>query len=404
MIGLDAGNVLVLRQNGGDDLSVKANGAFSFAAPVADGTTFSVTVKDQPLWQNCAISNARGTATAVASNVTVMCVAAQAEVTTLAGSSAAGSANGNGSNATFKYPTGVAVDGGGNVYVSDTYNNLIRKISPLGDVTTLAGSGVGGSNNGNGGGATFHYPYGVAVGSGGNLYVSDAFNNLIRKISPAGEVTTLAGSGADGAENGKAVNASFSTPKGIAVDRAGNVYVADSTGDVMRKITPGGEVSTLAGSASFGFANGNGLNASFSQPNGAAVDGDGNVYVADSNNGLIRKINGVGDVTTLAGSGARASIDGSGANASFNGPIGVAVDSGGNVYVADIHGNQIRRISPTGDVRTLAGSGAQGAASAIGPAATFNRPFGIAVDRQGNVYVADSGNNLIRKISPVRTP
>jgi streptogramin lyase len=211
-------------------------------------------------------------------------------VTTLAGSGSAGSTNGTGTAASFNQPYGVAVDASGNVYVAEYAGSLIRKITSGGVVTTLAGSGSAGADNGTGTAASFYYPVGVAVDASGNVYVADAGNNLIRKITSGGVVTTLAGTGSAGADNGTGTAASFSNPIGVWVDASGNVYVADEYNNLIRKITSGGVVTTLAGSGSAGAGNGTGTAASFYSPTGVAVDTSGNVYVADANNNLIRKI------------------------------------------------------------------------------------------------------------------
>ena len=264
-------------------------------------------------------------------------------MTTLAGSGAPGSANGTGTAASFNRPQGAAVDGSGNVYVADTGNNLIRKIAPGGVVTTLAGSGAPGNTNGTGTAALFNQPVGIAVDSSGNVYVGDSHSDLIREITPGGVVTTLAGSGSSGSANGTGTAASFNNPFGVAVDSSGNVYVADNWNNQIRKIT-GGVVTTLAGSGAPGSTNGTGTSASFKNPNGIAVDSNGNVYVADWGNNLIREITSGGVVTTLAGSGTAGSANGKETSASFYGPAGVAVDSSGNVYIGDSQNDLIREI------------------------------------------------------------
>jgi hypothetical protein len=320
-------------------------------------------------------------------------------VTTLAGSGAYGSADGTGTAATFYTPFGVSTDSSGNVYVADKNNNKIRKITPTGEVTTFAGSGAFGSDDGPGAAATFFFPYGVAVDSSRNVYVADTYNYKIRAITPAGVVSTLAGSGAIGDADGPGPAATFSWAVGVAADSSGNVYVADSDSNKIRKITAGGVVTTLAGSGAGGSADGPGDVATFSEPFGVAVDSSKNVYVADSGNNKIRKITPGGFVTTIAGSGAPGSADGTGEAATFAYPFGVAVDSSRNVYVADSGNNKIRKITPAGVVSTLAGSGAYGSADGTGTAATFYTPTGVAVDSASHVYVADSGSNKIRKIT-----
>jgi streptogramin lyase len=332
-----------------------------------------------------------------------------AVVTTVAGTGTTyGDMNGVGSAARFKYPTGVAVDSAGNVYVADTYNNQIRKITPAGSVSTLAGSGTPGDIDGSGAAASFYYPRGIAVDANGNVYVTEfllqpfgpAVANNIRKITPAGVVSIFAGGpGNPGDVDGTGTAAGFALPSAVAVDSAGNVYVADTGNCQIRKITPAGVVSTLAGSTA-GHADGTGASASFNNPSGVAVDTSGNVYVADTSNNEIRKITPAGVVSTFAGSTTQGDADGTGASASFNGPSGVAVDSAGNVYVADSGNNEIRMITPDGVVRTLAGGSAPGNLNGIGAAASFQNPTGIAVDSAGNLYVADQANHVIRKITP----
>ncbi len=311
-----------------------------------------------------------------------------------------GSADGIGTEASFASPSGVAVDASGNVYIADYNNNKIRKMTAAGVVTTLAGSGLAGSTDGIGSAASFNQPYGVAVDAGGNVYVADRLNYKIRMISPAGEVSTLAGSGVAGSTNGTGVAASFNLPTAVAVDSSGNVFVADSRNHKIRKITPAGVVTTFAGSGAAGGANGTGTAASFNETIGVAVDTTGNLYVTDYYNRKIRKITPAGVVTTLAGSGAQGSSDGPGSLASFMGLGGVAVDATGNVFVADSLDNKIRKITPTGVVTTFAGSGLAGSADGTGTSVNFNSPVGVAVDASGNVFVADTGNHKIRKITP----
>jgi hypothetical protein len=226
--------------------------------------------------------------------------------TTLAGLSEAGAGwyDGTGGAARFNYPSSVTADRGGNVYVADTSNHTIRKVTPAGVVTTLAGlAGSTGTTNGAGSTARFSYPSGAAVDSGGNVFVADAGNHSIRKVTSAGVVTTLAGlAGSPGANNGTGSAARFDYPYGVAVDSGGNVYVADDYNHTVRKITPAGEVTTLAGQAgSSGTNDGTGTAANFSYPQGVAVDSGGNLYVADTYNHTIRQITPVGEVTTLAG-------------------------------------------------------------------------------------------------------
>ena len=339
-------------------------------------------------------------------NHTIRKISPLGVVTTLAGTvGSAGDTDGTGAAAQFHYPRGLAVDAAGNVFVADTSNLTIRKISPAGVVTTLAGTaGSAGSTDGTGAAARFNSPRGLAVDGAGNVLVADTANHTIRKISPAGVVTTLAGSaGSAGSTDGTGAAARFNLPIGLAVDGAGNVLVADYKNHTIRKISPAGVVTTLAGKAGVqGSLNGTGAAARFSSPTGLAVDGAGNVLVVDYGNNTIRKISPAGVVTTLAGTaGVQDSTDGTGAAARFSNPIGLTVDGAGNVLVADSANHTIRKISPAGVVTTLAGTaGSAGITDGTGAAARFNNPRGLAVDGAGNVLVADAPNHTIRKISP----
>ena len=279
--------------------------------------------------------------------------------TTLAGNAgSSGSTNATGSAARFDAPFAVAADGAGNVYVADTDNHTIRKVTPEGVVTTLAGkAGSAGSADGTGGAARFYRHSGVAVDGAGNVYVADTVNDTIRKVTPAGVVTTLAGkAGVSGTNNGTGGAARFNTPFGVAVDSATNVYVADTYNFMIRKVTPAGVVTTLAGWAgSSGSADGTGTAARFYYPSGVAVDNASNVYVADTYNYTIRKVTPAGVVTTLAGQpGWFGTNDGTGNAARFYLPSGVAVDGSGKVYVADQYNYTIRKGNPAFVILTAA--------------------------------------------------
>ncbi|MFY8035401.1 MAG: hypothetical protein ACOVMN_12835, partial [Flexibacteraceae bacterium] len=361
-------------------------------------TTQSITVTTMGRYSVRFIS---GTCTSAASDEFVVDLnVTNYEVSTFAGSGTAAFADGTGTAASFNRPYGVATDATGNIYVADFVSNRIRKMSPSGVVTTLAGSGAFGATNGPGTSASFYFPMAVAVDAAGNVYVADYNNNRIRKVSSTGVVSTLAGSGTAGYADGTGTTAIFRGPRGIAVDAAGNVYVADADNHRIRKVSPAGVVTTLAGSGTASFADGTGTAASFNFPNGLALDASGNIYVADESNNRIRKISPAGVVTTFAGSTSFGNSNGIGTNARFTNPTGVAVDLAGNVFVADRGNNRIRKISPAGLVTTVAGSGSSGSANGIGTAASFNSLSGVAVDAAGNVYVADLSNNLIRKLTP----
>ncbi|MBL7817665.1 MAG: T9SS type A sorting domain-containing protein [Saprospiraceae bacterium] len=323
-----------------------------------------------------------------------------AAVTTLAGSGTAGSTNGTGTAASFSNPYGIAIDASDNTYISDLGNYRVRKTTSAGVVTTFAGSGTSGSTDGTGTAASFGSMGKVGIDASGNLYVADRTNAKIRKVTPAGVVTTFAGSGSAGSTDGTGTAASFNGPEGVVVDGSGTVYVADYGNHKIRKITAAGVVTTFAGSGTAGGTDRTGTAASFNGPEGIALDADGNVYVAEFLGNKIRKITPAGAVTTLAGSGTASSTDGTGTAASFNGPSGVAVDAAGLVYVIDFSGHKIRRITPAGLVTTIAGSGTAGSTNGTGTAATFNNPVSTALSTAKNyLLITEYSGNRIRKLS-----
>ncbi|WP_295672856.1 NHL repeat-containing protein [uncultured Mucilaginibacter sp.] len=320
------------------------------------------------------------------------------EVTTYAGSGAIGAVNGKSTEASFSNLMGLAIDSAGNIYVADSRNNMIRKISADGVVSTLAGSGNQGSADGKGVAASFFFPAALTVDTHGVVYVADTHNSMIRKITPDGNVTTLAGRPDAATKDHPGAMVRFDNPYGIAVDKNGNVFVSDWDKDQVKKVSPDGKVSVYAGTGDRGLKDGPAVNASFYLPEGIALDQKGNLYVADTYNNLIRKISPEGIVSTLAGKIKRGSANGKGAAASFSHPDGIAVDKKGNVYVADVGNNKIRKITPDGIVSDFAGTGKRGADNGPANTATFYRPFGITIDNAGNLFVADYQNNLIRKI------
>jgi hypothetical protein len=335
-------------------------------------------------------------------------------VTTLAGQVLMiGAQDGSGPAAQFSYPSGVAVDSARNLYIADFNNDTIRKVTPTGVVSTPYGSaGVIGSTDATGTHATFNTPNAVAIDAAGNLYVADSGNSTIRKITPAGVVSTLAGrAGFTGTrDDPNGLLARFNQPQGIAVDHAGNVYVADTFNYTIRKITPSGSVSTLAGTAGMnGFADGLGTAAMFAGPFSLAADSQGNVYVADLYNYAVRKIAPDGTVTTPYGQpGMPGRTDGLGTMALFNAPMGIAVDAADNVYVCDSQipptidsqssgNNTLRRITSAGVVSTIAGTpGVTGSSDGMGAGAQFYSLQAVTIDSVGVVYFADTFNQTVR--------
>ncbi|HEU4608338.1 MAG TPA: hypothetical protein VFS31_09530, partial [Chitinophagaceae bacterium] len=313
-------------------------------------------------------------------------------VSTVAGTGEAGFSNGSATTAKFNSPLDVARDVAGNIYVADANNNRIRKITPAGVVSTFAGSGIAGNTNGSASTARFNHPHGVAVDASGNVYVGDEGNNLIRKITPTGIVSTFAGSGANGFSDGMGTAAQFSGPEDIIVDPAGNFYVVDGGNHAIRKITPAGQVITIAGDGVAGTDDGQGPNARFYYPKSVALDPYGNLWVTELY-GQLRKISASGMVSTVITS-----------EFIFGFRFGVVSDSAANIYVGDVIDNTqnyIYKVTPGGTGALVAG-GVNGFKDSIGAEARFSFPEGLAIDGSGNLYVADNGNNRIRKISVPR--
>ncbi|RYF55257.1 MAG: hypothetical protein EOO39_38250, partial [Cytophagaceae bacterium] len=319
-------------------------------------------------------------------------------VTTYAGAESGGFADGNLTTARFHRPTDIAFDAFGTLFVADRMNNAIRKITPNGTVTTLAGTGQSGYQDGPGNTAKFADPYTVTISpQDGNLYVSDNKFGYVRKITPAGLVSTVAGNGTKGAANGPGSTASFGFLWGSAFDSKGNLFLADASNAMIRKMLPDGTVSTFAGTGYSGRINGPAQTATFSGPENVMIDANDNIYVADPANGMIRKITPDGMVSDLAGLGFHAYHDGPIASAGFYVPSGMIFDRYGNMLVAD--GVRIRKISPAGMVSTVAGGGAAELINGTGDQAGFSRADGLALDEAGYLYVADEFSNVIRKVS-----
>jgi sugar lactone lactonase YvrE len=314
-------------------------------------------------------------------------------VSTFAGGES-GLLNGTTAMAQFKLPHNLIFDSNGNLFISDSENHQIRKITVDGIVSTLAGSTIGFAN-GFKSLAKFNKPIGMAFDANGNLYVADSENNKIRKITSEGLVSTFAGSTVGYEDNNIGILAKFNKPEGITIDATGNFYVTDKSNFKIRKISPTGVVTTLAGSDS-GFLNATGINAKFSGPRGIILDNTGNLLVADSGNHKIRKITPSGEVTTFAGN-SMGFQDGTLETTLFNFPTSLGKDLLGNIYVVDTLNHSIRKISSTGQVTTIAGS-ASGYQDGLGGDAKFSFPTDIKADNAGNLFIVDYGNNRIRKI------
>ena len=319
-------------------------------------------------------------------------------VITIAGNGKKGLVDGSASEASFNWPTGVVVAKDGTLFVADFFNNAIRRVSVDGVVTTVAGTMMAGHRDGRATDALFHGPDNIAIDDEQNIYIADADNYRIRRLSAEGRVVTIAGSGRAGYRDGSSGVAMFGYPTGIAVDGKGFLYVADRRTHTVRKITPDGRVYTIAGNGMPGFADGRGRMSLLREPVSVAVTKDGTLYIADSGNNAIRRVSPDGTVKTIAGGGRPGYRDGRGFEARFNWPTGIAIGPDGNIYVCDSGNNKIRRVTPDGVVSTVAGSIVSGRRDGSAHKAEFSFPTGIALDSEGNIYIADSGNNLIRKI------
>ena len=346
---------------------------------------------------------------------------ASGTITTYAGSDSGLGDGGRASAARLDAPEGVALDSAGSLYIADSTNNSIRKVSPGGTISTYAGSGPpppccsGGGFSGDGGPATaaqLNAPVGVALDPAGNLYIADRDNQRIRRVTPGGTTSTYAGSGSLGfsGDGGPATAARLNKPSGVAVDPAGNLYIADRGNQRIRKVSADGTISTYAGTGTVGFAGDGGpaTAAQLNEPVGVALDPAGNLYIAERENHRIRKVTPGGVISTYAGTGTQGfSGDGGPATgAQLLGPGGVALDPAGNFYIADRNNDRIRRVSTDGTIATYAGSGSLGFSGDGGPAtaARLNMSLGgVALDSAGNLYIADLLNERIRKVSPVGT-
>lgn len=311
-------------------------------------------------------------------------------VSTLAGSGILGS---------LLNPRGVAVDAQGRVAIANTRKHSVGLMSGAGVEITVAGNGLAGWAEGTGSAAQFFNPNAVAFEASGSLLVADTDNYQVRRVFADGQVTAFAGDGRRGDTDGAAAAARFDYLAGLAIDGAGSVYVSEQNGHIIRKVSAAGVVSTFAGSGAAGGADGTGTAATFNRPTGLATDAAGNVYVADTESHKIRRISPAGEVVTVAGTGSEGDTDGAAAQATFRLPRGVAVDSLGRVFVADTGNQRIRMIGTDAKVTTVAGS-TRGFADGALSDARFDEPSGLALDTQHRVYVADSNNHRIRVVVP----
>ena len=327
-------------------------------------------------------------------------------INTIAGNGTAGFSGDSGlaTGAELNGPYGIVVDSGNNLYIADPGNNRIRKVAAgTGIITTIAGDGTAGysGDNGPATSAGLNLPTGVAVDSGGNVYIADTGNNVIRKINASGSITTVAGNNAEGysGDNGAATNATLYTPNGVAVDSAGNLYIADTNNNRIRKVSTSGTITTIAGTGTAGYTGDNGAatSATLNKPAAVVVDSTGSLYIADTSNDVVRMIATSGTISTIAGNGSAGySGDGGPAtSARFNSPYGLNLDSSGDVYVADSMNNVVRMVNTAGIISTVGGNNTNGYSGDGGQAtsAALSSPRGVALDSQGNFYFSDQNNN-----------
>ena len=309
--------------------------------------------------------------------------------------------------ARLNFPVGVAVDGSGNLYIADTDNDRIRKVDAAGVISTVAGGGYGG-DGGPAVAAQLDWPFDVALDGAGNLYIADWLHNRIRKVDAAGVISTVAGGGSSLGDGGPATAAQLNFPEGVAPDGAGNLYIADTYNNRIRKVDAAGVISTVAGGGSSLGDGGPATAARLNFPVGVALDGSGNLYIADTDNNRIRKVDAAGVISTVAGDGTCCySGDGGPAvEAQLSGPSGVAVDAAGNLYIADTENERIRKVDAAGVISTVAGDGTHGFGGDGGAAtaAQLRRPRGVAPDGAGNLYIADTWNDRIRRLTPPAMP
>ena len=308
-----------------------------------------------------------------------------------------------------QHPISVAVDASGNVYIAEQFGNRIRKVGTDGVISTVAGGNGGYGFNGDGGAATstnLNYPSGVAVDAVGNIYIADQNNQRIRKVNSNGIISTVAGNGTQGfsGDGGAATSAQLNSPSGVTVDAAGNIYIADQFNNRIRKVNSSGVISTVAGNGTQGFSGDGGAatSAQLYSSGGVAVDAAGNIYIADNGNNVIRKVNTNGIISTIAGNGTQGfSGDGGAAtSANLSYPTGLEVDASGNIYIAEGSTNRIRKVNSSGIISTIAGNGIIGFSGDGGVATSANlyNPTGVAVDVSGNIYIADENNKRVREV------
>ena len=334
-------------------------------------------------------------------------------ITRVAGTGAAGHSGDGGpaTDAQLNSPVGVAVTAGGGFLIADYYNNLVRKVSAAGVISRVAGTGVAG-NSGDGGPATdaqLNSPAGVAVTADGGFLIADYYNHRVRKVSAAGVISRVAGTGVAGnsGDGGPATDAQLNYPVGVAVTAGGGFLIADYDNNLVRKVSAAGVITRVAGTGAAGHSGDDGpaTDAQLNSPFGVAVTADGGFLIADYSNNLVRKVSAAGVITRVAGTGAAGNSgdDGLATSAQLREPAGVAVTADGGFLIADYGNHVVRKVSAARVITRVAGTGIMGNSGDDGPAtdAQLNSPFGVAVTADGGFLIAEYGNSEIRKVESV---
>jgi hypothetical protein len=407
--GVAGAQALTLANNGLDPVTISGNGAFSFATPQPSGSTYAVSVSAQPSGQLCSVTAGSGKVEAdEVRSISVQCIAGGWRSRVLAGSGVGRTTDGTGTGAEFSAPGGSVLMPSGMILVTEISGSALRRVNPAnGSVTTYSGSALPGfADSMTTRNASYRAPHALAIDRNGNLFVADTGNHVVRRIDAfSGAVTTLAGTGQPGSQDGPGGTARFNNPQGVAVDSAGNVYVADTGNHVIRRITPDRQVSTLAGSTGTpGFADGGPATALFRAPSGLAVDPAGQLLVSDSLNGAIRLVSTTGQVSTLAGNGTPGDADGLGTVARLANPSALFVDAQAIVYIADSGNHKVKTLqvnNGVGLVQTIAGTGTAGDADGEGLSIGLRQPWGLSMTSSGDLVVSEAGGHRLRLLSRV---